>query len=171
MIKEFILIVIFLWSMNIYTNTFAQTNRSINRSVNHSINRSINRSIIETCPTLSEVKHQLPKGWSLFDSDDGTPLSQERTQRFKNAVQQFVLAEWSQDPHNQDSGSIHCYYRDQNGSNFEAYVAKSSYVLINPKKVWYHVTGFMHCTAGPDKCLFESYRNKITLRHRQFAKR
>lgn len=115
----------------------------------------------ETCPNIAEVKHQLPKGWALYDSYDGQPLSASRIVKFKNTVQQFALAEWLKDA--RKGGVIHCYYRDENGSDLEAYLAKENYVLFNPKNFWYQVSGYMHCAAGQAECTFKNY--SLTAKH------
>lgn len=108
----------------------------------------------ETCPNVADIKHQLPKGWALYDSDEGKPLSAERIAHFMSTVEQFALAEWMSDKNK--GGVIHCYYRDQNGSDLEAYLAKENYIPFDPKNFWYQVSGYRHCAAGQDKCLFQS---------------
>lgn len=112
----------------------------------------------EMCPDLTTIKDKLPPGWAFYDSDDGTPLSEARIELFKKTAQQFALAEWVSDKHM--GGIIHCYYRDKNGSDLEAYLAKKQYIPFNNKKVWYSVSGYMHCAASQGLCMFRAYSLK-----------
>jgi hypothetical protein len=107
----------------------------------------------ENCPTVGMIKHDMLNKWKAFDSDDNKPLSSKRLAQFKNNVDQFTLAEWqSKDAlHN----SMHCYYRDKNGSQLEAYLTKDNLMPIDNKQLWYQVSGSMHCAAGMDKCMFQ----------------
>lgn len=111
-------------------------------------------SYADTCPSIATIKQQLPKGWAIYDSIDGKPLSKERILLFQSMVEQFALAEWIKDA--KFGGIIHCYYRDQTGSSLEAYLAKESYLPVDPKNFWYEVSGYRQCAAGQEKCLFKS---------------
>lgn len=108
----------------------------------------------ETCPSVDAIKKNTHlQGWKAFDSEDGTPLSAKREAQFKKNIEQFVLAEWV----NRDSrlGTIHCYYRDNTGSDLEAYLAKNNFMPQDSKKYWYQVTGSLQCAAGMDECHFK----------------
>lgn len=113
-------------------------------------------SFAETCPTVSEIKNNHMRGWQIYDSDDGKPLSSARELDFKKSIEQFALAEWS--TIEGKNSSIHCYYRDNAGSSLEAYIAKDHYIpKIAANNFWYKVSGFMHCAAGMEKCQFENH--------------
>lgn len=109
----------------------------------------------ETCPTVKDIRHNNIAGWKLYDSDDDTLLSTKRENHFKQAAIQFVLAESAKNKANKLS--IHCFYRDQSGSNLDAYLSKDNF---SPKKsnhdFWYQVSGHMHCAAGEKQCEFEN---------------
>lgn len=109
----------------------------------------------DTCPSVTDIKHNALNGWKAYDSDEGTPLSATRESHFKKSVEQFALAEWQQGK--KHSTAIHCYYRDKSGSNLEAYLSKDHYT---PKRsgqhYWYEVSGYMHCAAEKDLCEFDS---------------
>lgn len=109
----------------------------------------------DTCPSVHDIKTGALNGWKIFDSEEGTPLPPRRKAMFKKQIEQFVLAEW---PENSKKHSvIHCYYRDHDGSNLEAYLSKSNYV---PKQLpyWYKVTGNLDCAASQTKCQFVSFK-------------
>lgn len=108
----------------------------------------------ETCPSIKDIKKASIKGWTAFDSEDGKPLSSERLAQFKTLVEQFALAEWS----NEDAkaGVIHCFYRDKEGAALEAYLAKSNFSPINQKNMWYEVSGAHQCAAGMKECEFKA---------------
>lgn len=106
----------------------------------------------DTCPSMKTIKSSPLLTWKAFDSDDQKPLTAAQTTTFINSIDQFSLAEWvKQGP---QTGTIHCYYSDRNGSVLEAYLAKASYMPVNTKHFWYEVSGSMHCAAGMDNCLF-----------------
>ncbi|MFZ2316155.1 MAG: hypothetical protein WAW86_10935 [Gammaproteobacteria bacterium] len=115
----------------------------------------------ETCPTILALKHSALSDWKVYDSDDGKLVSAHRATEFKRIAQQFALAEWSK-------GKIHCYYRDKEGSDLEAYLAKDHFALSNNKNYWYEVSGFMHCAAGMNECEFEQMGKP---KQQQFAKK
>lgn len=108
----------------------------------------------DSCPTISEIKRNLLKDWKAFDSEDGKPLSYQRIVHFKKNVEQFILAEAADEDSN--NGTIHCYYRDKNGSMLDTYLARNNYSPENPTKFWYHVTGATQCAAGMEKCTFRT---------------
>jgi hypothetical protein len=123
-------------------------------------------SLAERCPSVSDIKQNSLNGWKAYDSDDGKPLSAARETQFKKMVEEFALAEWANNK--KQLGSIHCYYRDNSGSNLEAYLAKDNFnPKADPHSFWYKVSGFMHCAAGMERCEFEHY----ILPKRQLAKR
>lgn len=119
----------------------------------------------ETCPSIAAIKSNHLAGWKAYDSDDGVPLSSKREIQFKNNAREFALAEWTNS--SKKSGSIHCYYRDNTGSDLEAYLAKDNFAPENSRDYWYQVSGSMHCAAGMDKCKFLDSSNQIA----QLAKR
>jgi hypothetical protein len=112
-------------------------------------------SMAHTCPDIHAIKHNQPSGWKAYDSDDGTPLSPRLNAQFKANATQFVLAEWTKE------GAIHCYYRDKNGSNLEAYLAKKHFLPENSQAYWYPVSGFMHCAASSEKCQFHASQQQL----------
>lgn len=110
-------------------------------------------SFAERCPSVHDIKKNNLHGWKVFDSDDGKPLTAARETQFKNIVEQFALAEWTNNK--KQLGSIHCYYRDKTGSSLEAYLAKDNYhPRLGAKSFWYEVSGFMHCAASMEHCEF-----------------
>lgn len=120
-------------------------------------------SFADTCPSVKDIKNNALKGWKIYDSEEGTPLSPKRESQFKKEVDGFILAEWMQE---EKIGMIHCYYRNKDGSDMEAFLAKPNFKPDNSKKIWYEVSGAMQCAAGPGKCIFKD----DTMDH-QFAKR
>lgn len=107
----------------------------------------------ENCPTVGMIKNNLMHKWQAYDSDDNKPLTKKRLAIFKRNVEQFTLAEWqSKDAQH---SAMHCYYRDKNGSQLEAYLTKNNLMPINNKQLWYQVSGAMHCAAGMEQCLFQ----------------
>ena len=114
-------------------------------------------SFAEKCPSVKDIKNHHASAWKAYDSDDGTPLPAKREAEFRKSAQEFALAEWTSA--DKKTGSIHCYYRDNNGSDLEAYLAKSHFSLNNHKNYWYTVSGHMHCAAGMDKCEFNLLKN------------
>ena len=122
-----------------------------------------NIAYAEICPTVNEIKTQKLAGWKAYDSDDGTPLSKKRTQAFIKAADQFILAEWSK--RGKQGTAIHCFYRDVNGSDLEAYLTKNNLIPEN-NKTWYQVSGAMQCAAGNDMCKFAGIANQPQLAKR-----
>ena len=117
----------------------------------------------DVCPTVKEIKSQKLAGWKAYDSDDGTPLSKKRTVAFIKSADQFILAEWSR--RGRQGSAIHCFYRDVNGSDLEAYLTKNNLVPEN-NKAWYQVSGAMQCAAGNDMCQFTGIANQPQLAKR-----
>ena len=109
-------------------------------------------SLAQTCPSVKDLK-KIPTGWKLMDADERKPLDARRTAYFQKNAREFALAEW-EDKHNKNN-AIHCYYRDRNGSNLEAFLTKN---YFHPKNVsnWYHVSGAMQCAVGSEQCEFKS---------------
>ena len=108
----------------------------------------------QTCPSVQDIKHALPVGWKAIDSDDGGELSPGREVQFRKLAQEFALVEWIDTNHK--TGSIHCYYRDKNGSDLEAFLTRDNFIPKNTNDYWYQVSGSMQCAAGMDKCNFET---------------
>ena len=117
----------------------------------------------DTCPTVKEIKSHQATGWKAYDSDNGTPLSVKRAAAFVKAADQFILAEWSR--RGKKGTSVHCFYRDINGSDLEAYLTKTNLVPEN-NKTWYQVSGAMQCAAGNDMCKFAGIQNQPQLAKR-----
>jgi hypothetical protein len=109
--------------------------------------------VADTCPTIQDIKSSSLTGWKAYDSDDGTLLSAKRTAQFKKSIEQFALAEWKTNANHQHA--IRCYYRDQNGSGLEAYLAKNHFSLAENNPAWYSVSGSMNCAAGMNECHFQ----------------
>lgn len=122
-------------------------------------------SFAETCPSINSIKKNTLTGWRMYDSDSGELLTAARVDDFKKNVEQFVLAEWSNE-HNK-TNAIHCYYRDNDGSDLQAYLSKDNFKPSNAKKYWYEVTGSLQCAAGSANCAFE----KNVLKDTQLAKK
>lgn len=108
--------------------------------------------LADTCPSVTDIKHQKAAGWKAYDSDDSTRLSEKRAAKLRHAIEQFTLAEWSGD---QNKSSIHCYYRDKNGSELEAYFSKNNFLPKDTHHYWYQVSGSMQCAAGANYCEFQ----------------
>lgn len=107
----------------------------------------------ENCPTVGMIKQDMMNKWQAYDSDDNKPLSKKRLALFKRNVEQFTLAEWQSK--NALHNAMHCYYRDKNGSQLEAYLTKDDLMPASNRQLWYQVSGSMHCAAGMDKCMFQ----------------
>ena|SRR3990167_3900868 len=110
-------------------------------------------SFAETCPNIDAIKKQVWNGFKAYDSDDDKPLSKKREALFIKEVKQFALAEWVQKK--EGPSAVHCYYRNDAGSELETYLSKDNFVPKNINKEWYQVSGFMHCAVGSDQCVFE----------------
>jgi len=110
-----------------------------------------------TCPTITEIKTNTLSDWKIYDSDDGKALSAQRAARFKSEIEEFALAESVIDEHKKSM--MHCYYRDKNGSNLEAYLAKENLVSSQNTKYWYQVSGAMHCAADVSMCEFQQIKH------------
>lgn len=121
-------------------------------------------SFAETCPNVNDIKHNSLNGWKIYDSEEGTPLSHKRQALYRKRVEKFVLAEW---PDNNKLGIIHCYYRDHDGSDLEAYLAKRNFSPKKSLSYWYKVTGYTQCAASKEKCEF----NQMTIGKTQLAER
>lgn len=106
-----------------------------------------------TCPTVAAIKQQKATGWLAYDSDDGSLLPEKRSRQIRRGISEFALAEW-----NEKSNSIHCYYRDRNGSDLDAYFAKSHLMPAKTNRYWYTVSGLMQCAAGEQACEFVTGR-------------
>lgn len=104
-----------------------------------------------TCPTVNALKSNQATGWLAYDSDDGHLLTEKRDQTIRHNISEFALAEWSQ-----KRQSIHCYYRDKNGSDLDVYFAKSHFTPANANHYWYNVSGYLQCAAGEQQCEFNS---------------
>lgn len=105
----------------------------------------------EMCPSVQSIQHHALQGWKVYDSEDGTLLPPVRLSHFQQQAKLFALAEWKQ-----SGRAMHCYYKDQTGSDLEAYLAKENFVPINPNHYWYAVSGALQCAAGMDKCEFKN---------------
>jgi hypothetical protein len=108
----------------------------------------------ESCPDVGTIKQHSLRGWKAYDSDNDKPLPTKRLARFVGAIEQFTLAEWKASKDKLHS-VMHCYYRDKNGSQLEAYLTKENLTPTPDREMWYQVSGSMHCAAGMDKCQFQ----------------
>jgi len=106
-----------------------------------------------TCPSVNDIKTQSLSGWKAYDSEDKTPLSKQRLLAFTNNAERFALAEWANT--NKQSGTIHCYYQDKDGSDLEAYLEKKNVTHPAASSTWYTVTGALNCAASMDQCNFQ----------------
>ena len=118
----------------------------------------------EKCPSVSALKINTPNGWQFYDSEEGKRLSKKRIAQFKRSITEFTLAEWIQDT--KQAGSIRCFYKDRTGATLEAYLAKKQYTPLDTHKVWYRVSGSMHCAASLEQCTFRNQRVKNQLARR-----
>ncbi|OGT36881.1 MAG: hypothetical protein A3F11_08865 [Gammaproteobacteria bacterium RIFCSPHIGHO2_12_FULL_37_14] len=107
----------------------------------------------ETCPSISDIKKGKLHTWQLHDSESHQLLSAKHLEQFKKYAQQFTLAEWHKN--NNQQNSLRCYYRDWNGSEARAYLAKNNFRPHLAKNSWYSVSGSMHCAAGLKNCTFQ----------------
>ncbi|TAK73948.1 MAG: hypothetical protein EPO11_07670 [Gammaproteobacteria bacterium] len=107
----------------------------------------------EMCPSVQDIQKNRLHGWKIYDSDDNTPLPPKRVAQFIKGAKQFTLAEWPDA--RRHVGTVHCYYRDDNGSQLEAYLAKDNFIPTNVNHYWYSVSGSMNCAAGAERCLFQ----------------
>lgn len=114
-------------------------------------------SYAETCPSIEDIHHATLQGWKFYDSDDDKILSAKRETYFRNHIIAFALAEWSSKQH-----AIHCYYRDAEGSELEAYVAKDNFTPVDQHHFWYQVSGHLHCAASSEQCEFHQRLLKNT---------
>lgn len=114
----------------------------------------------DTCPSVTAIKQRTTLGWGIYDADDGTRLPPKREADFRNKVEKFIMAEWPNK--NNKQGTIHCYYRDHDGSDLEAYLSKNNFVPQNAYKYWYKVTGFLQCAAEESKCQFKQIKMAVT---------
>lgn len=106
-------------------------------------------SLAATCPGVSDLKNHKATGWLAYDSDDGKLLPPSRDKKIRTSIAEFALAEWSQ-----KRNTIHCYYRDKNGSDLDAYFAKSHFTPAKANSFWYSVSGYLECAAGAERCEF-----------------
>lgn len=116
-------------------------------------------ALAENCPTVAAIKSNALSGWKILDSDEGTPLTAKRQAQYIKSIKEFALAEWTN--HGKNVGTIHCYYRDNNGAELEAYLTKDNFIPTNSKNYWYQVSGSMNCAAGSDKCAFNKSQSTV----------
>lgn len=128
-----------------------------------SLTLSTQLSFAETCPSVADINKNALHGWQVYDTEESKPLSKNRLLDFNKHAEQFALAEWTDATHK--TGSIHCYYRDKNGSDLEAYIIKNDFIPKDSQHYWYQVTGYRQCAAGLEKCEFQS------VTHQQLAKK
>ena len=122
---------------------------------------SISVGIAETCPTIQDIKNGNFHAWRLYDSDSHQPLNTKYVPQFKQYAQQFTLAEWHKD--SKQRNIIRCYYRDFNGSEARAYLAKKDFHPEIVKNTWYSVSGSLHCAAGRNHCVFQNNQSSHQL--------
>lgn len=107
----------------------------------------------DICPSVDDIRGQRAIGWTAYDTESNQPLSEERLQQFKQSMVQFTMVEWADTT--KDKGTMHCYYRDKDGSDMEAYLSKDN---LTPSKMaskyWYQVSGASQCAASMAECEF-----------------
>lgn len=106
-------------------------------------------TLADTCPPIRSVQQGTAQGWLAYDADNGKLLSKKRDLALRKSIEKFALAEWSA-----KLNAIHCYYRDKNGSDLDAYFSKSHFQPAKANPYWYSVSGFMQCAAGEKACNF-----------------
>lgn len=105
----------------------------------------------ETCPSVSDLQNHQLHGWTLYDSDNGFPLSQEDADEFSKQVSQFTMAEYAEEA---PEGSAHCYYLDNNNDYMFAFLAKHDLKPDNEKGHWQQESGFLRCHDYVNACAF-----------------
>ncbi len=110
-------------------------------------------ALADTCPPIRSVQQGTAQGWLAYDADNGKLLSKKRDLALRKTIEKFALAEWSE-----KQNVIHCYYRDKNGSDLDAYFSKSHFLPAKANPYWYSVSGFMQCAAGEKACNFTTER-------------
>ena len=110
-------------------------------------------AIADNCPSIEAIKNNRAKNWVAHDSENNKTLSTLRETKLRNDIQQFAIAEWAK---TNNKNSIHCYYKNNDGSTMEAYFSKENTAIIKPSKYWYQVSGMMHCAAGSKNCEFQT---------------
>ena len=108
----------------------------------------------ETCPTVAELKNNNLRGWEIYDSNNGSPLSPEQWQDFKHNAQQFLMAEYA---YGAPEGPSHCYYGNQKGEYMDAFLARHSF-HPGGTCAWREVDGFTRCYSNIEACIFEEGR-------------
>lgn len=119
--------------------------------------------LAETCPSVQDIKQNNMKGWKIFDSEEGIPLSERREADFRNHIVAFAMAEWVKSNKN---GIIHCYYKNKDGSDMEAFLTKDNFIPSNAQNLWYQVSGSWQCAASALKCEFKSLNREPHLARR-----
>src|SRR3990167_5794002 len=101
----------------------------------------------DICPSVDDVRGQHANDWIAYDTENNQPLSQERLAQFKQSMVQFTMVEWADST--KQKGTIHCYYRDKDGSDMEAYLSKDNLTPTKTaSKYWYQVSGATQCAGG-----------------------
>src|SRR3990167_5899720 len=117
----------------------------------------------DTCPSIQDIQNNNFRSWKLYDSDTHQLLGSKQLSQFKKFAKQFTLVEWHQETKH---SLIRCYYRDLNGSEAQAYLAKKDFRPHLVTNTWYTVSGSMHCAAGQNRCVFQplmlAHRSKKT---------
>jgi hypothetical protein len=108
----------------------------------------------DNCPSVQAIHQHKLAGWKLYDVDDNKPLTAKRADAFKKDVKAFAMVEWSKDP--KSKGMIQCFYRDKDGSDLEAYLAKDHFNVGVNQSYWYNISGHLQCAAQAKTCEFQT---------------
>lgn len=109
----------------------------------------------DTCPSIASIQQHTLHGWQIYDAEEGTRLPPSRFLKFQQDAKDFALAEWKTAHH-----TMRCYYKDANGSNLAAYLAKTHFTPKNLNPYWYQVSGALQCAASMTQCQFHPLPTK-----------
>jgi hypothetical protein len=106
----------------------------------------ITHTYADVCPSITDIKRHQLKDWLAYDSDEEIKINPARFRDFQHSVKEFALAEWTNN--GKKNSSIHCYYRDQYGSNLDIY---------------------RECAASMEHCRFHSLRPDKKLARKNYS--
>lgn len=108
----------------------------------------------DTCPTPVDLKMHHFHGWSVYNIDDGSPLTAKQLAEFTLNAASFALAELYLDA--PVEGSAHCFYYHRNPKeNYGiAYLAKPN--LVNANEIFWEAlsSSSKRCTNSIEACAF-----------------
>ena len=116
-----------------------------------------NFSYAETCPTTSEIKSGIFRGWQPFNVDSGEPVTDPKDiKQFQKNVVSFNLAEWMPDA---PEGPSHCYYNKKENQAFfspDIYLVKTTLAPKEGDENWQPASlGNLNCTVDVHLCRFQ----------------